>query len=259
MKELNAIITIAYRDLTKFLRDRVRFIATFIFPFLFIGVLGAGFQSNLGKDIGFNYLYFIFTGVLAQALFQSSAMGVISLIQDREEDFSQEIFVAPVSRPGIVLGKIIGESLVSLAQGTGIIVFGFILGVPLTLATLAFIIPVAVAASLLGGAFGMLVLSNIKTQRATTQIFPFVIFPQLFLAGVFNPIKELPPFLFILSRIAPMTYAVDLMRGVYYAGTDAAAAITLHHPLVNVAIIVSLFVLFLAVGTVLFVRNERNR
>ncbi len=259
MRAFNAIITIAYRDLTKFLRDRVRLVATFIFPFLFIGVLGSGFQANLGRELGYNYLVFIFTGVLAQALFQSSAMGVISLIQDREEDFSQEIFVAPVSRPGIVLGKIIGESLVSLAQGAGIIIFGFILGVPLTLEKLALLVPVAVASCLLGGAFGILVLSNIKTQRATTQIFPFVIFPQLFLAGVFNPITRLPPLLAALSRLAPMTYAVDLMRGVYYAGTDTAAAITLHHPLVNVAIIAALFALFLAIGTILFVRNERDR
>ena len=49
----------------------------------------------------------------------------------------------------------------------------------------------------------------------TNQIFPFVIFPQFFLAGVFTPIKNLPPVLWALSRIAPMTYAVDLVRGVF--------------------------------------------
>ena len=62
---------------------------------------------------------------------------------------------------------------------------------------------------MLGGAFGILVLANLGNQQRVRQIFPLVIFPQFFLAGVFNPITRLPPFLFILSRAAPMTYAVD--------------------------------------------------
>ncbi len=46
-----------------------------------------------------------------------------------------------------------------------------------------------------GGAFGLLVLSNLGSQRAANQIFPFVMLPQFFLAGVFNPINNLPPLL----------------------------------------------------------------
>jgi ABC-type polysaccharide/polyol phosphate export permease len=39
--------------------------------------------------------------------------------------------------------------------------------------------------------------------------------PQFFLAGVFNPINNLPPFLDIPSHLAPMRYAIDLLRDVY--------------------------------------------
>jgi ABC-2 type transport system permease protein len=256
---MNGIFTIAYRDFTKFWRDRPRFAATFVFPILFIGVLGTGLQTSIGKDIGFNYLVFIFTGVLAQALFQSSALGVISLVEDRENDFSQEIFVAPVSRHAIIFGKILGESLVSLTQGAGIIIFGLIIGIPITLHQFTLMVPAAVMASFLGGAFGVIVLSNIKTQRGVNQLFPFIMFPQLFLAGVFNPIKELPFALFILSRMAPMTYAVDLMRGLYYRGQENISDIVLHAPLVNLVFIIGLFAVFLIFGTYLFVQNERNR
>src|SRR3989344_7067656 len=91
-REFSAIATIAYRDFTKLLRDRPRLIAGFIFPVLFIGVLGSSLNATIGRDIGFNFLAFVFTGVFAQSLFQSSAAGVISLIQDRENDFSQELF-----------------------------------------------------------------------------------------------------------------------------------------------------------------------
>jgi ABC-2 type transport system permease protein len=259
MLSFNAIIAIACRDLTKLLRDRLRLVASFVFPFMFIGVLGGGLSASFGDRLGFQFLPFVFVGALAQTMFQSSAAGVISLIRDRETDFSKELFVAPVSRYGIVLGKIIGESLVSLAQGLGIVAFGFLIGVPLTLAALAAMAPVAFASALLGGAFGILVLGNIREQRTTAQIFPFIIFPQFILAGVFNPVKDLPPLAALLSRITPMTYPVDLMRGVFYSGRAEGALAVVRAPLANAAIIAALFLCFLVVGTWLFVRKERER
>src|SRR5690348_6509438 len=117
MTDVNAILTIAYRDLLKFIRDRARLLSSFVFPFVFIAVLGPSFQSSMGQAMGFNYSLFIFTGVYAQTLFQSAAFGVISLIEDRDNDFSQEIFVSPISRYSIIIGKILGESLVAMAQG----------------------------------------------------------------------------------------------------------------------------------------------
>ena len=53
----------AFRDLVKFLRDPARLLATFIFPLLFIVILGGSFQANLGERAGFDFLAFTFTGV----------------------------------------------------------------------------------------------------------------------------------------------------------------------------------------------------
>lgn len=259
MIELNAVFTIAYRDMIKFLRDRSRIIATFVFPFVFIGILGKSLQSNLSPLAGFDFLTFTFTGVLAQTLFQSTASGIISLIEDRENDFSQEIFVSPISRYSIIFGKILGESLVALSQGVGVVLFGLVAGVQMNLGQVLSLIPFCLMVCFFGGAFGMLVLSNLSSQRAANQIFPFLILPQFFIAGVFSPIKDLPFYLFIISRIAPLTYAVDLIRSVFYAGSPQANLIVLMGLSVNVLVISILFMLFLLIGTYLFVKNERNR
>lgn len=257
--ELNAILTIASRDLTKFSRDRFRILASFIFPIIFIGVLGGSLKSNLSSQTGFDFLTFTFTGILAQTLFQSTAMGIISLIADRESDFSQEIFVSPISRYSIILGKILGESLVSFTQATGIIIFGLIVGVQMSFVQLLSLIPIGIIACLLGGAFGILVLANLSEQRQANQIFPFIMFPQFFIAGVFSPIKNLPLPLFILSRVAPLTYIVDLFRGIFYAGSSTYDKVVLYNPMVDLAVIFIMFCLMLFIGTYLFVRNERNR
>ena len=98
MSELSAVLVIAHRDFVKLLRDRARIVSDFVFPLLFIGLLGPALQAGFGSPGGLNLQTFIFTGVLAQTVWQSAALGVISLIADRDEDFSQEIFVSPISR-----------------------------------------------------------------------------------------------------------------------------------------------------------------
>jgi ABC-2 type transport system permease protein len=254
-----AVLTIAQRDFTKLLRDPSRVVATFIFPIVFIVLLGGSMQASFGQAIGFNYLVFTFTGVYAQTLFQSSALGLISLIEDRENDFSQEIFVSPVSRYAIVLGKILGESLVALPQGAAIVLVAWLLGGPFSLAQLASLIWVAPLACLFGGAFGLLVLSNLRSQRAANQIFPFVLLPQFFLAGVFNPIQSLPWYLDVLSRLSPMRYAVDLTRNAFYAGLPEYPRVVVDDLGTNLGIMAIGFAAFMVVGTALFVRAEQNR
>jgi ABC-2 type transport system permease protein len=259
MKEVYAILTIAYRDLLKLLRDPARLISSLIFPLLFIAILGGSMQSNLGGVFGYNFLTFVFTGVFAQTLFQSAAMGIVSLIDDRENDFSQEIFISPISRYSIILGKIVGETLVALVQGLGILVFALLVGIRFSLGQVFGLLVVGIIVCLFEAAFGVIILSNLPSRRTADQIFPFVMLPQFFLAGVFNPIKVLPLPLDILSRISPMRYAVDLTRGVFYLGGPDYSKVVLDKPLFNLGIMVVAFLVFLVLGTFIFVRSERNR
>ncbi len=259
MTDVNAILAISYRDLLKLLRDPVRMLSTFLFPLIFIGILGGSLQASFGAAVGYNMLTFIFTGVLAQTLFQSTTQGVISLLDDRENDFSQEIFVSPISRYSIIFGKILGESLVAIPQGLAIILFGLVLGVPLGPGQLLGLAVTGLAVCFLGGSFGVMLLSSFNSRRAANEVFPFLIFPQFFTAGVFTPVKNLPPYLDFLSRISPMRYAVDLMRGLFYVGQPEYGKVVLDPLMLNVTVTAALFAVMLVIGTALFVRNERNR
>jgi len=259
MREVNAVMTMAYRDLMKLVRDPARVIATFLFPLMFIVILGGSMQANVGGQIGYDFLSFVFTGVFAQTLFQSASMGVVSLIDDREHDFSQEIFVSPISRYTIILGKICGETLVAWTQGLGILALGLIAGIRLSFSQLVGLTWVGITVCLFGAAFGVIVLSNLSTRRTADQVFPFIMLPQFFLAGVFNPIRVLPWYLDVLSKISPMRYAVDLARGVFYAGMPDYSHVVLQPALFNLVLIAAGFAVFLMIGTFLFVRREQNR
>ena len=92
---------------------------------------------------------------------------------------------------------------------------------------------------------------------AAGRIIIGVIFlPQFFLAGAFNPIRDLPWYLDIVSHIAPLRYAVDLIRGAYYGYPNIAV---LADPTWTVGVIAIATVVMLSIGTFLFVRSERNR
>lgn len=256
---MNAILAIAFRDITKLFRDKMRLVFSLMFPLIFIGILGQSLNANLSGTLQFNLLTFTFLGVLSQTLFQSTTSGIISLVADRENDFAQEMFVSPISRYSIIIGKILGESLVSFILTASILFIGIIMRIPLDWPRLLLILPTGIIGSFLGGAFGTLVMANLSGQQSAQQVFPFLIFPQIFLAGIFSPITHLPPLLFILSRIAPMTYAVDFFRGLYFWGRPEYFAVTLYSPITNLLVISLMFSVYLTLGTYIFVKREKDR
>ncbi|TMF23176.1 MAG: ABC transporter permease [Chloroflexi bacterium] len=259
MPELQALSAIAGRDLLKFLRDPGRLIAAVIFPFTMIFLLGGTLQLNLGRSVGFNYIGFAFTGFLGMTLFQSTAQGLTSLMDDRQNDFAQEVFVSPVSRYSIVFGKIVGETLVAVMQVIPFVLFAWVLKVPLTPMHVALLAPVALLSCFMGGAFGLLLLNTMSDTRAANQIFNFVFLPQYFLAGLISPINVLPWYLAVLSLLSPMRYVIDLARGVVFAGTPEYSRVVLLSPATNIAVLAVMFVVFMVVGTALFVRRETSR
>lgn len=259
MRNINATLTIAYREIIKFLRDPQAVFGTLLIAVLFITILGGTFQQNLGQGAGFDFLTFVFVGVLVQTVFSGPTGGLISLLEDRENDFTQEMLIAPISRYAIIFGKIIGASFTGLVQGIAVIAVGFVSGVSITVGQVVALLPVVPLVCLLGGAFGVLLVSLFSNQRSANQILQVIFFPLFFLAGIFTPIRNLSLPLDILSHITPLRYAVDLGRGLYYAGRPEYSLVVLQPPLVNLIVMVAMFIAFSLVGTFLFVRNERNK
>ena len=259
MRNLHAVAGIASRDLLKFVRDPGRIVGALIFPFVMIFLLGGTLQLNLGRSAGFNFIGFTFTGFLGMTLFQSTAQGLTSLMDDRVNDFAQEVFVSPVSRYSIVVGKILGETLVSVAQVVPMILFAVVLRVPLTPTHIALLVPVALLSCFMGGSFGLLLLNLMTDNRAANQLFNFVFLPQYFLAGLISPINILPWYLEVLSLLSPMRYVIDLARGAVFTGTPEYSRVVLLNPVTNVAALALMFVVFMVIGTALFVRRETNR
>jgi ABC-2 type transport system permease protein len=79
----------------------------------------------------------------------------------------------------------------------------------------------------------------------------FLIMPIFFLSGALFPIEDLPSMIYLISRIDPLTYGVDGLRG-------ATVGISTFGVYSDLATIFALSVLICAIGTVLFSRIEAS-
>ena len=257
--QLSGLAIIAQRDVIKLLRDRPRLAVNLAFPILLIGGLGSILQPTVGRVTGLNAVTLAFTGVLAASLFQSAAAGMISIVEDRENDFSRELFVTPVTRLTLVAGKVAGETLVAFCQGIFITLAAVAFGVRMSPGQLAALLAPALACCLLGGAFGLATIAALPNQRSAMQIFQFLIIPQYVLGGVLVPLHGQSAFIGVVGWFMPLRYAVELSRAAFYAGTPGYAQVVTAGPVLDVVAIAGLTAIFMTAGALVFDYRERTR
>ena len=210
MSELEGIYTIWLREIIRFGRDKSRIASSLFQPLLFLIVFGGGF--SFVKFGNLNYQMFLFPGIVVMSLVGVSITSGISVIWDREFGFLKEIFVAPISRTSIFIGKALGGCTIALIQGTIILSLSFI--VRILISPLSFLISIGLAIIISLGlvSIGLIIASLIETFESFGVIVNFIIFPLIFLSSAFFPLQEAPQWLKIISFVNPLTYGVEAMR-----------------------------------------------
>jgi ABC-2 type transport system permease protein len=258
-RELNAVITLAMRDIMLCVKSPVKLIPGLVMPIMFLGMFGGQLSQNLGRNQGFDFNAFMLVGMLVQGLFLIMGNGVTSLVEDRGNDFTQEILVSPVSRYSLILGKITGAAFASYITFFFTIVVGFGIGARLSVSQFLILLAFSPLICLAAGSLGVVCIGFIQKASTAGIVIMMVSMAQTFLSGALIPVNHSTGLMAVLSRALPMTYCVDFMRGVFYQGAVDGAAPTLHSPFVNLVIIVAFTAFFLVAGTTGFVRAEKNR
>ena len=214
---LRGVYIIWYRDVLRYSRDRARIVASLGQPLLFLVVFGSGLSASLGMGVtqqvgNVSYVRFLYPGIIAMAVLFTSIFSAISIVWDREFGFLRELLVAPVSRASVVLGKALGGSTIAMLQGAILLILAPILGVRLnpfnTLELLALMFLTAFAIS----SMGILIASRLQTMESFQMIINFLVMPMFFLSGAFFPLRGLPGWMAVLTRVDPVAYGVDPMR-----------------------------------------------
>lgn len=215
IRDLRGIYTLWLRDVIRLWRDRVRLIGSFIQPILFLFVLGGGLKGRvLSQGSQSNYQVFIFPGIILMSILFTASFAGMAVVWDREMGFLKEVLVAPISRTAVVIGKILGGASNSLIQGIFLLALAPFLNVFPSLGQLLMMLGVMLIVSLSQTAMGIALSARMSSSQGFMVLMNFIVLPIYFLSGAMFPLNKLPMWLSVLSQMDPLTYGVDLMRGI---------------------------------------------
>ena len=199
------------REILRFVRQRGRIVGALGTPLLFWLALGAGFGD----------LTQFFPGALLMVLLFTAIFASISIIEDRTEGFLQGVLVAPVPRTAIVLGKVLGGSLLACGQGVLLLLLGPLAGLsygPLqALAAAGVMALIAIALSALGFLFAW----RMESVQGFHAVMNLLLFPMWIMSGAFFPISNASAPMQVLMRVNPLTYGLGALRRVLYPAATA--------------------------------------
>jgi ABC-2 type transport system permease protein len=216
--------------------------SSFSMPLIFLLIFGAGFGRLIGQMMpGVDYIQFMYPGILAMTVLMTSVMSGISIVWDREFGFLKEVLVSPLSRSGVLAGKAVGAAIIAISQGAIMLVLAPIVNVPITLGKVLALLPLLLILSLSLSGLGLLIGARMRSQQGFQIVMQLVIFPMMFLSGIFFPVSGVATWLEVLSKLNPVTYGIDAIRQVFL-GTEVAGVTVFGHTMgiVDSAIVVAM-------------------
>jgi len=247
-------VTVVYilwlREVKKYLRSRVQIVASLGGPIMYLGVLGFGLGPVFQRAGEGSYLQFMAPGVIGMTVLFTAMFSGIAMLWDRQFGFLKETLVAPVPRLSIMIGRTLGGATVAVLQGTIIFAATLVAGfrpASLVAVPLAFLIIVLIA--IVFAALATAIGSSLKEMQGFQMVMNFLVMPLFFLSGALYPLAGLPTALAVLTRVDPLTYGVDGVRGMLIGTSHFGIGL-------DVAVLLGVGVLFVWAGAWRFSKIE---
>jgi ABC-2 type transport system permease protein len=196
-----------------------------------------------------SYFDFIAPGIMAMTVMMSVMTGLPAAIsQEKEVGTLDGMMVAPINRLSIIVGKTLAQTARGLLQGVIILVLASLLfGISIQGSILL------VFALLLLGVFsfvglGVVLTSFAKDQETATMVMMTLMFPMMFLSGVFFPVQQMPWYMQTISKALPLTYVADALRKVMVLGAGIPQITT------ELAVLIAFGVVMIAIAVPVFKR-----
>jgi ABC-2 type transport system permease protein len=227
---LAAAWSLAWREIVRFFRQRNRIIGSIGTPLVFWLLFGAGlsgsFRLGTGTD-GPSFLEFFFPGSLLLLVLFTAIFSSISIIEDRREGFLQGVLVAPIPRWSMVLGKVLGGTLIAVFQGLIFLLFALMLPIEFPWRELPALLGLLTLAALGLTGLGYVFAWRLDSTQGFHAIMNLVLMPMWLLSGGFFPVPAAAggsswsqQALHLAMRANPLTYAVSGVRQILSPGLD---------------------------------------
>jgi ABC-2 type transport system permease protein len=203
-------------ELQKLSHDRTELFTRAVQPVLWLLIFGETFNRIHAIPTGnLPYLDFLAPGIIAQSgLFIAIFYG-IQIIWERDAGVLTKLLVTPTPRSALILGKAFAAGIRALAQVIVVLVVSAALGVALTVNPLRILGALAIVG--LGAAFfsclSMSIAGIVLKRDRLMGIGQMITMPLFFASNALYPVKIMPGWVRVLSKVNPLSYEVDALRG----------------------------------------------
>jgi ABC-2 type transport system permease protein len=216
---LRGLWKLTWLEIKIFVREPLGVIGTVGVPLLIFVVFGRLFGSQVRQvSTGVPRVVSVDLPILASLLITASTMlSLVAIIAIyREGGILRRLRATPL-RPYTILTAHVLVKLLFTAVTLGAMIlagrrfYAVDAGVPLVSFALALLFSTVSILSL-----GFVIASLVPTARFAQPLGALILYPMLGISGLFAPIASLPPMLRAVARVLPLTYAVSLLRGIWY-------------------------------------------
>ncbi|TWT80159.1 putative ABC transporter ATP-binding protein YbhF [Planctomycetes bacterium CA13] len=143
-----------------------------------------------------------------------------AIVRERELGTLEQLFVTPVGRTGLLLGKLLPYALVGFVSFlTVMVVMIYVFGVDIR-GSISLLLALSMLFMVCSLALGLLVSTIAKTQLEAIQFAFIIMLPSVLLSGFVFPRSEMPLPIYLVTFMIPVTYYIEILRGVVLRGAD---------------------------------------
>ena len=207
---MSALLSLLQREIIRFYRQPSRVIGVLAPPLLYWAVMGLGFGGGFDFN-GENSANYFFPGSIVMVVLFTSIFSMISVIEDRHSGFLQGVLVSPAPRWSIVLGKVLGATLLGVIQGGFLtLLLWFASGFPAWDQVVAAGLSLA-AMSVVLAALGFVFAWRLDSVQGFHSVMNLVLMPMWILSGALFPMAS-RGVMRLLMQGNPLQYGLALFR-----------------------------------------------
>jgi ABC transporter DrrB family efflux protein len=143
-----------------------------------------------------------------------------AIVRERELGTLEQLFVTPVGRGGLLLGKLVPYALVGfVAMLIVLTVMVYVFGVPIR-GSLPLLWGLSTLFLICALGLGLLVSTLARTQLEAMQFAFMIMLPTVLLSGFMFPRSEMPLAIYVFTFAIPATYFLEMLRAIVLRGAD---------------------------------------
>jgi ABC-2 type transport system permease protein len=165
------------------------------------------------------FIDFLIPGILAMSIMNNGMIGLASaFVSYRERGILRRIRATPFPLSSFIVARIVTQLLIAVVQSAVLLTIGKILFDLQIHGNIVSIVVMVALGSLAFLSIGFLISGLARNQEVADSMTNAIAFPMMFLGGVFFPIDSAPIWLKPFTRIIPLTYLANGLRGIMIDG-----------------------------------------